>query len=227
MNLPATMVAGLLATFAAITGAVVAGVGKGMDRSAVLALRRSEDPSRLVGPEWLPEIARNLSAIGSVTLLILVVIVATVCLVVSNKAAAAQRIVVAFLGALVLLNLLKWGIGRSRPDFVVTVGDVFTNSFPSGHATLSASTYFTVAAILMRITPDRRLGSFILVVSLALTFVAGISRVYLGQHYPSDVLAGWCLGFAWALSCGLLFDRLSRRRTVFAAGATERTRNAE
>jgi undecaprenyl-diphosphatase len=204
---PVLTILGLLAIFGAITGAVISGVGNGADRSAVLAFRIIDNPSRLVGPEWLPETARNLTSIGSVTLLTVVVAVAAGCLALSNKTDAARRILIAFIGGLFLLNVLKWGIARSRPDFVLPLGDVFTSSFPSGHAALSATTYFTLAVIVMRLTTERRLRIFIALVGLALTFVAGLSRVYLGLHYPSDVLAGWCLGLAWALCCNLIMDR--------------------
>ena len=222
---PGVATLGLLATFAAITGAVMSGLGKGADRSVMLVFRALDNPSRLVGPQWLPETARNLTSIGSVTLLTLVITVATGCLIISNKTVAARRILVAFVGGLVLLNVLKWGIARPRPDLVMPLGDVFTTSFPSGHAALSATTYFTLAAILTQITSDRRLGAFIVLVSLALTFVAGLSRVYLGLHYPSDVLAGWCLGSAWALCCGLIMNRDLRKNIPSSTEATGRTRN--
>jgi len=195
----------------------MAEVGREADRTVLLALRTIDNPTGLIGPVWLPETVRNLTSIGSITLLTLVVAISAGCFFISNRTVAAGRILAAFIGAVILLNLLKWGIARPRQDFVVTVGDVFTNSFPSGHATLSATTYFTLAAILSQIAADRRLGTFIVLVSVALTFVAGLSRVYLGLHYASDVLAGWCLGSAWALCCGLLMS---------TAGATGRPRDA-
>jgi undecaprenyl-diphosphatase len=220
---PIVAISGLLAAFAAISGAVISGIGKTADRSVLLAFRAHNDPLRLVGPDWLPEAARNLTSIGSVTLLTLVVAIAVGCLIISNQTLAARRLLVAFIGGLILLSLLKWGIARPRPDFVLPLGEVFTYSFPSGHAALSAATYLTLAAIITRIASDRPFCVFIVSVSLTLTFAAGLSRVYLGLHYPSDVLAGWCLGSAWALFCGLIMDRdlgNNRARSIEATGRT-------
>lgn len=214
---------GLLAVFAAMTGTVVAGYDWGIDSSILLAFRVHGDPSRLPGPYWLPETARNLTAIGSVSVLIVIVVVATGSLLLSRKPAATLRLLFAFTGALVLLNLVKWGIARPRPDVVTPLGEVFTSSFPSGHAALSATTYLTLAAILRRTARSRQLGIFIVSAGLALTFVAGLSRIYLGLHYPSDVLAGWCLGAAWAMCCGLAMDRASQDKTAPDAGAEHRS----
>src|SRR6202008_1018131 len=125
-------IVGLVTAFATIACAVLSGLGAGIDRAIVLAFRTFDNPSHLAGPEWLPETARNLTSIGSVTLLTVVVTVAAGCLIFSNKTVAARRIVIAFASAVVLLNLLKWGIARPRPDFVAPIGDVFTTSFPSG-----------------------------------------------------------------------------------------------
>jgi undecaprenyl-diphosphatase len=210
---------GFLAAFATMTGTVVAGYDWDIDRSMLLAFRVAGDPSRLLGPAWLPETARNLTAVGSVPVLIAVLVVATGALLLSGKTPAALRLLLAAAGGLVLLNLIKWGIARPRPDVVTPLGEVFTSSFPSGHAFLSATIYLTLAAIAGRMACSRQLAIFLVAASLVLTFVAGLSRIYLGLHYPRDVLAGWCLGAAWVLCCGLIVGRLSRKLSAAAAGA--------
>lgn len=215
----------LLATFMAIAMLVHWDATARPERSLMLAFRTPSDTAHYRGPAWLPETARNLTSIGSVTVLTLVNAIAAGCLVVSNRMAAAGRLLAAFCGALFLLNLLKWGIARPRPGFLAPFGQVFTSSFPSGHAMLSATTYLTLAAILAQVASEKRLAEVIVAICLAITLLAGVSRVYLGLHYPSDVVAGWCLGAAWALTCGLLAGSLFGKGG-WNDGSTRRTRNA-
>jgi undecaprenyl-diphosphatase len=198
---------GLLAAFIAIAVLVLWGSGATVERSLMLAFRAASDPARYLGPAWLPETARNFTSLGSVAVLTLINAIAAACLMLCNRMAATRHLLTAFCGALLLLNVLKWGVARARPDFLTPFGEVFTSSFPSGHAALSATTYLTLAAILTQITSEKRLAAFIVTIALALTFLTGVSRVYLGLHYPSDVLAGWCVGAAWSLACGLMWDR--------------------
>ncbi|HEX8365674.1 MAG TPA: phosphatase PAP2 family protein [Allosphingosinicella sp.] len=105
---------------------------------------------------------------------------------------------------------------RPRPDVVAHLVDVTSTSFPSGHATNSAVVYLTLGALLARTQTSRRVRAYLMAVAIALTLTltVGFSRVYLGVHWPTDVVAGWCVGAAWATSCGLLARFLQRRRTL-------------
>jgi undecaprenyl-diphosphatase len=89
--------------------------------------------------------------------------------------------------------------------------EVFTASFPSGHAALSAITYMTLALVFARRTKSRQLRIYIMAVAITLIILIGVSRVYLGVHYPTDILAGWCFGSAWALSFWVLMFRLEHK----------------
>jgi undecaprenyl-diphosphatase len=89
--------------------------------------------------------------------------------------------------------------------------DVTSTSFPSGHATDSALVYLTLAALLARTVPERVLRLYLIGIAILLTLLIGSSRVYLGVHWPSDVVAGWTLGAAWALASSLLYSRLGVR----------------
>src|SRR5690606_29595085 len=106
------------------------------------------------------------------------------------------------------------GFDRPRPDLVPHEVAVYTASFPSGHSMLSAVTYLTLAVLLARVHARRRIRAYILVIAVFITLLVGASRVYLGVHWPTDVLAGWFAGAAWAALCALLASRLERRRTV-------------
>jgi undecaprenyl-diphosphatase len=110
--------------------------------------------------------------------------------------------------------LLKYAFARPRPDVVPPAVEVFTASFPSGHAALSAITYLTLAAILGRTQPAVSIRIYFVVLAAFVTGLVGVSRVYLGVHYPTDVLAGWCIGAAWALGCWALTSWLQSRGGV-------------
>ena len=91
---------------------------------------------------------------------------------------------------------------------------VYTASFPSGHATGSAAAYLTMGALLARFQRQRRLKIYLMSVAVLLTLMIGVSRLYLGVHWPTDVLAGWTLGSCWALMCWTIARQLQRRGAV-------------
>ena len=99
-----------------------------------------------------------------------------------------------------LLSLaLKALFDRPRPTSCPTWCEVSSSSFPSGHSMNSAIVYLTLGALLARLVRPVAMKLYILAVALLVSFLVGISRVYLGVHYPSDVLAGWSLGLSWAV----------------------------
>ncbi|HYC04845.1 MAG TPA: phosphatase PAP2 family protein [Azospirillaceae bacterium] len=182
-----------------------------VDEAVMLALRTPGDLADPVGPHWLELTARDLTSLGGVPVLMVMTLVTVLYLLMNRKAGAALLVTMAVGGALGLNILLKDFFARPRPDLVPHGVEVLTNSFPSGHAMLSAAVYLTLGAMLARTQPNRRLKAFFLLLALGLTLLIGTSRVYLGVHWPSDVAAGWTAGAGWALACWGI-ARLLRRR---------------
>jgi undecaprenyl-diphosphatase len=119
-------------------------------------------------------------------------------------------------GGLVFSSLYKALVDRPRPDLVTHYSEVYSASFPSGHSMMSATIYISLAALLMRAEPHAAVKLYILVVAVALCLLVGFSRVYLGVHWPTDVLAGWTAGIGWATLCyffGSRFGFLPRRQS--------------
>ncbi len=136
----------------------------------------------------------------------------------ARKQTAAWLMLVAVFGGIALSDLLKFAFGRPRPDFISPAARVFTTSFPSGHATLSAITYLTIAALLARSQSSPRIGVYFIVLAALLTILIGVSRIYLGVHYPTDVIGGWCIGAAWALGCWVLMTWFPHGDRIESAG---------
>jgi undecaprenyl-diphosphatase len=172
-----------------------------LDRAILIALRSSADPQVMLGPRWLHEMVRDFTGLGGTGVLTLVTLSVSAYLVLEGKRQEALVLLVAVGGGLLISTLLKAGFDRPRPDLVPHGSIVMTASFPSGHSMLSAVTYLTLGAISARLREDRRVKIYIIVVAVLTTMLVGISRIYLGVHWPTDVLAGWTIGAAWALLC--------------------------
>lgn len=194
------------------------GVGKGttdgIDRRLVLAMRNPADPNDPLGPRWLEEAARDITALGGYTVLIFVTTIVATYLGLVRKHHAAHLLLVAAIGGVIVMHLLKALVNRPRPDFVSHLAYDSSASFPSGHAMLSAVVYLTLGAMLTRLVERHQVKVFVMAVAALLSFVIGLSRVYLGVHYPTDVLAGWSAGVVWAGLCWMLTRYLQLRGAV-------------
>lgn len=178
------------------------------DTDIMLAFREAGRPDDPVGPAWFEEAVRDITALGSMVVLVLVTATVVIYLLMIGWRRQALSVLVAVGGGQILSSLLKLGIDRPRPDLVSHLVNVQTLSFPSGHAMMAAVTYLTLGAMLAGIVPGRATRIYVLCVAILVTLLVGISRVYLGVHWPSDVLAGWCAGFAWATLCWLVERRV-------------------
>jgi undecaprenyl-diphosphatase len=208
------LVAGGIWLFAEIAEEVNAGNTHQIDEEILLALRNPADRADPLGPRWVEETERDFTALGGIGVLTLLTLAVSTYLVLDGKHRAAVLVLIAVGGALLWTNLLKHGFQRPRPDLVPHGSYVYTTSFPSGHSMLSAATYLTLGALLARVQPHRRMKVFLLGFAALLTLLVGISRVYLGVHWPTDVLAGWTAGGVWALICWFLARWLQHRGQV-------------
>lgn len=194
-------VGGGLWAFLEIAEEVSEGDVRAIDRTILLAFRNSADVTDPLGPGWVEEMGRDFTALGGIPVLSLITLAAAIFLLLQRKRHAALFVVVAVVGGMLLSNGLKSGFDRPRPDLVPHGAVVYTASFPSGHAMLSAVVYLTLGALLARLQRWWRLKIYLLVLAVLVTLIVGISRIYLGVHWPTDVLAGWAAGATWAMLC--------------------------
>lgn len=199
--------------FALLADEVVEGGTEAFDQKLLLAFRHS-DTHALLGPPAVQEAARDITALGSVAVLTLVTVFAAGFLALDGKRHMALFLLAAILGGVTVGTILKDRFHRSRPELVPYSDYVSGASFPSGHSMMSAVTYLTLGALLARSQERRRLKAYLLLIAIFLTFAVGVTRVYLGVHWPTDVLAGWTAGAVWALLCWLTARRLQTRRTL-------------
>lgn len=178
------------------------------------SLRKRDNPAQQIGPSWLPEVGRDATALGGVLCIMLITAFVAIFLLLEGKRHAVVFLVIAVGGGAMVSGLLKHLVARDRPDIVPHLSAVYTSSFPSGHSMLSAVAYLTLGSLLARITPRRRTRLFLLFAAVLLTVIVGLSRVYMGVHYPTDVLGGWAAGLTWAIICWIIATLLQRKGTI-------------
>jgi len=200
--------------FIGLAAAVHQGNTQKVDEWLLRALRQREDPANPLGPVWLEESVRDITALGGVPVLALVVAGVSGFLLIRGQYSALGLLLAALISGGLLNMVLKDLFDRPRPVLVPHLLRVGNASFPSGHAMLSAVVYLTLGAFLGNFLKQRRFKVYALGLALAVSCLIGITRVYLGVHYPTDVLAGWTVGVVWALLWSLAAHALQRRGHV-------------
>lgn len=197
--------------FIQIADEMAEGEIRNFDETLFLMMRVAGDPSRSIGPAWLQETALEVTAIGGYPLIILTLAAVSGFFIVTKRYGAALYAVLSVGSGAALSYTLKQYYARPRPDLVDHLDTVHTASFPSGHALVTTVAYLTLAAIVIGYLETRRARAYVISVAVLVAVMVGVSRVYLGVHWPSDVAAGWALGAAWASFSWLVVHLLQRR----------------
>jgi undecaprenyl-diphosphatase len=208
------LAATVLLAFAKLADAVGEGGTRAFDERILLALRTPGNLADPIGPRWLEEMMRDFTALGGTGVLALMSLAVGGFLGMTRKGHAALLVLVAVVGGVLVSQTMKWAYARPRPELVPHGTEIYTASFPSGHSMMSAIVYLTLGALLARTQSVPSVKVYILAIAVFLTLLVGISRVYLGVHWPTDVLAGWALGGVWALACWMVMAWLQERGQV-------------
>jgi len=200
--------------FLVLAAKVTGGSTMAFDKAIIEGLRDTADPAVPAGPQWLQRVMIDVTALGGGTVLTIITAIVVAYLLVIRRWNTAAFVAVAIAGGGAANELIKSTFLRARPDLVAHLTESYSSSFPSGHAMNSALTYLTLAALLARTQKNKRVRVFLLAVAIVLTMAIGFSRVYLGVHWPTDVIAGWCVGATWALTFALIAHALQRRNQI-------------
>ncbi|TAU74419.1 phosphatase PAP2 family protein [Rhizobium leguminosarum] len=207
-------IAGGLFLLQRLTSEVLEGETFRFDEAILLALRRPGELAVPIGPGWLTHAVDDITSLGGITVLSLMTVLVTVYLLLDRRRPIAIFVFSSVLTGWLASTLLKILVARPRPDIVPHLVEVSDLSFPSGHAMVSAVTYLTLGALLARTQRYRSTRIFVMGAGVFLAVIIGLSRIYLGVHYPTDVFAGWCAGALWALGCWLISKRFVPSRAA-------------
>jgi undecaprenyl-diphosphatase len=204
----------LLWGFLSLADEVMEGDTTTVDTRILLAFRKADDPSRPIGPQWVENSLLDVTALGGPTVLGLVVVSVAGFLLLQTRYHTALVVLATAASGEIANMAMKNLFLRPRPTIVPHLRDVSSTSFPSGHAMESAIIYLTLGAMLMRLAERRITKIYCIGIAVFMTLLVGISRVYLGVHYPTDVVAGWMFGFFWASLCWIVARRFEKESGV-------------
>lgn len=212
--LAAATLFGSIVIFVEVTDVVMEGELHATELQWMRSLRQPDDPSRPIGPRWLQHVGLDISALGGAAVLTLMTVLVCGYLLLQRRYHATILLLAAAIGGLLLNKSLKAFFGRERPDIVPHLSEVSSASYPSGHSMISSIIYLTLGVMLARSVKSRRLRVYFVATALGLSLLIGLSRIFLGVHYPTDVVAGWAAGTAYAILCALVAYWLQGRGTV-------------
>jgi len=206
------VIAAAVLFFIEIADEMSEGEAHGFDMAVLQMLHPdAANPSDPIGPKWLDHAAADLTAIGSVSVLAGLSLLVGTFLVIQRKRLEAGIIAVAFAGGLTISQLLKEFFNRERPPEIYRASEILNASFPSGHALLATVVFLTLGAMLAQAAKGEGLRIFVMSAAIGLALIVGVTRIYLGVHWTTDVLAGWSAGAAWGTACWLAGRWLKQR----------------
>ncbi|MBA4017436.1 MAG: hypothetical protein C0483_09710 [Pirellula sp.] len=194
----------LVYIFIALADEITEGETQRIDEQILLWFRQVNDHALPIGPTWLTDGMLDATALGSPLVVGIIVATAAGFLFMEGQRRVALLMVLTTIGGGTASLCLKWLFARPRPEIVPHLRHVTSSSFPSGHAMLSAVVYLTIGVMFMKAVRSRRAKAYCLTVAVLLTLLVGATRVFLGVHYPSDVLGGWIAGVSWASLCWII-----------------------
>ena len=178
-----------------------------LDRFGLLLLR-DDTTYALMGPRWFAITVRDVTALGSNWILIFLITSVCLILIIAQRVRHAVTLAVMAIGGVILSMGAKYIFDRPRPDLVEPLIHVYTPSFPSGHATMSMVCFLGAALVLTSVDGPARVRKAVIILAVVMSMFVGISRVLLGVHWPTDIIAGWLLGALWV-------DMVYRRSQLF------------
>lgn len=199
--------------FIALADEVSDGDTVDFDHWAIRQMRTANDSAIPIGPRWMAEVGRDITGLGGIAVLTLCIISTAGFLAICREYRTMAVLMASTSSGIIVSLLLKSVFSRPRPDVVSHLSDVYTSSFPSGHSMMSAVVYLTLAAILAPVLKHFWIRVYVLSCAVSLTGLIGLSRIYMGVHYPTDVLAGWTAGLVWAIACWLVARSLAKKRS--------------
>lgn len=208
------LIVGAVWAFAELADEVIEGTTRNLDRDLLLLLRTEGDLSNPIGPPMLEEMGRDLTALGGVIVLTLATLFAGGFFLMRCEFGTTVYLWATVGGGILISGIAKEFFSRPRPDLVPHGSIVHTASFPSGHSMMAAVAYLTLGVLIARVLQRRHLKVYVMSVAILVTVLVGVSRVYMGVHWPTDVLAGWLVGLGWAVVCMTGARVLSRRGHV-------------
>lgn len=191
------------------------------DEWVLLSLRDAEHPQHLIGPHWVEETVRDITALGGPSVLTFMIVGVLAYLMLKRNYRASALVFVATLGGLIISLLLKDIFLRPRPDIIPALMVETSPSFPSGHSMLSAVVYLTLGSLLTRLETSPKIRVYTISIAILIAIMIGLTRIMLGVHYPTDVLVGWIVGFFWASLCWFVMVILQEQKAVESALETD------
>lgn len=198
--------------FVELADAVSEGDLESFDSMVLTSVRLPDALDTPIGPIWLEQVARDVTALGGWFIGLCLTAFVVGYLLLTRERWLALYVGVAVAGGTGLSQVLKAIFDRARPDIVPHLVEVSTASFPSGHAMGSSVVWLTLGALLARSQTRKRVKTYLLATATLIVVAVGLTRIYLGVHWPTDVLSGWSIGTAWALGCWLVVRMIERRR---------------